>query len=91
MLLSIIIPVYNSHKYILDCLKSCNIDSNRYEVIIINDGSTDESENIILNYIMDKEQYIYHYQNNSGVSTARNKGIEIAKGDYLCNKQLSHL
>lgn len=83
MLLSIIIPVYNSQKYILDCLKSCNIDSNNYEVIIINDGSTDESENIILNYIRDKEQYIYHYQINSGVSSARNKGIEIAKGDYV--------
>lgn len=81
---SIIVPVYNTEKYIDKCLKS--IFSNTYknfEVIIVNDGSTDKTENIINKYIKKYDNIIYIKQKNIGLSLARNNGVKKATGDYL--------
>ena len=85
MKLSIIIPVYNAEEYLEECLKSiydCEYHDN-IEVILINDGSIDNSGNICDKY-SDKYKYIsvYHIKNN-GVSNARNLGINYAKGEYI--------
>lgn len=83
-LISIIIPVYNSEKNILDTLKSVhNLSYENYECIIIDDGSTDSSKSIINNYIKDFSRFKLIPTNNSGVCTARNIGVENAKGKFL--------
>ena len=81
---SIIVPAYNTEKYIDKCLKS--IFSNTYknfEVIIVNDGSTDKTEDIINIYIKKYDNIIYIKQKNMGLSMARNNGVKNATGDYL--------
>lgn len=81
---SIIVPAYNTEKYIDKCLDS--IFSNTYknfEVIIVNDGSTDKTESIIKKYIKKYNNIIYIKQKNMGLSMARNNGIKKATGDYL--------
>lgn len=82
--ISIIIPVYNVSKYIEKCLKSVLKQTmSEIEVIIINDGSTDNSEEIIQEYANQDKRIIYISQKNKGVGEARNKGVEIAKGEYI--------
>ncbi len=82
-LVSIIIPVYNAEKYLVETIESVISQTYKnWELIIINDGSTDNSESIAKSFLYDKRiQYIY--QNNAGVSIARNQGIELIKGDYI--------
>lgn len=82
---SIIIPVYNAEDYLKRCLDSiiCQTYKN-IEVIAINDGSTDESRNILDDYANKHKGIIFAYhQENIGVSSTRNKGIKLATGDYL--------
>lgn len=83
--ISVIVPVYNTEKYLRKCLDSIiNQTYQDFEVIIVNDGSTDGSQKII-------DKYIEKYQNrikcinkeNGGLSSARNSGIEAAIGDYI--------
>ncbi len=84
--LSIIIPIYNSEKYLSNCIKSTlnqDLSKSEYEIILINDGSTDGSENIILPFEEANDNIIYLKQNNKGVSSARNWGLTIAKGNYV--------
>ena len=86
MFLSIIIPVYNSEKYLEECLESClnqDIDITDYEIICVNDGSKDNSLNILNSYYEKHSNIIVIDKPNSGVSDTRNKGIEIAKGNYI--------
>lgn len=86
MKLSIIIPVYKVEKYIAKCIDSIMsqcISRDDYEVIIINDGSPDDSKQIILEYIQKYSNIIFIDQENQGVSIARNRGLDIAKGDYI--------
>jgi glycosyltransferase involved in cell wall biosynthesis len=86
MQLSIIIPVYNVEAYVAKCLDSVfsqGMDSSLYEVIIINDGSPDNSKAIIESYLPKHSNLIFIDQENQGVSVARNKGLEIAKGNYI--------
>lgn len=82
--ISIIIPVYNVEKYLKDCLNSIiNQTFKDIEIICINDGSTDDSLNILLEYAnFDKRIKIIN-QSNFGVSHARNQGIETAQGEYI--------
>lgn len=78
---SIIVPVYNSEKYLDDCLKSIFNQTNQdYEVICINDGSTDKSFDILNKY---KDEIIIINQDNMGLSVARNNGVKKASGKYL--------
>ena len=82
--ISVIIPVYNTESYLSRCLDS--VLSNTYEnleVICVNDGSTDNSINILDNYKFSDERVIVINQKNSGVSAARNAGLNVATGEYI--------
>ena len=81
---SVIIPVYNSKKHIKECIDSViNQTYKNLEIIIVNDKSNDSSLKIIKN-IKDKRIKIINLSKNSGVSIARNKGIELSTGDLIC-------
>lgn len=81
---SIIVPAYNTEKYIDKCLKSIFLSTYKnFEVIIVNDGSTDKTEDIINKYIKKYDNIIYIKQKNMGLSMARNNGVKNATGDYL--------
>lgn len=83
-LISIIIPVYNNEKYIDTCLQSvCNQTFKNLEIIVINDGSTDSSLKVINRYSENDSRILVINQENQGVSSARNSGLDIAKGDYI--------
>lgn len=86
MKLSIIIPVYKVEAYLTKCLESLlqqSIPEQEYEIIIINDGSPDNSLSIALEFQKKYKQIIVIDQENQGVSVARNRGLEIAKGTYI--------
>lgn len=83
-IVSIIIPVYNAEKYIAKCLDSILVQTfTEFEVILIDDGSKDESANIYNKYAKNDCRIKPLRQENSGVSAARNKGIDTAKGKYI--------
>ena len=81
---SIIIPVYNTENYVKRCVASI-IDQTygNIQLLIINDGSTDKSEDIILKLIAGYDWIKYVKQENQGVSAARNRGIALSEGEYL--------
>lgn len=84
MLISVVIPVYNKEDYINSCIESVFSQTYKnYEIILINDGSSDNSENIIQKWSEKIDKIRYYKQENHGVSQARNKGIDLAKGDYV--------
>ena len=86
MKLSIIIPLYNKEKYFDRCIGSLlaqDLKSSEYEIIIVDDGSTDSSFSIAKNYAAKYENIHSYSQKNGGPGTARNKGLESAKGDYV--------
>lgn len=83
-LVSIIVPVYNSEKSLVRCIDSILIQTyTQFELLLINDGSTDNSGQICDNYALKDGRVTTFHQNNKGVSSARNKGIEQAKGKYI--------
>lgn len=83
-LLSIIIPVYNNSKYLKRCFESVlKLDSNDIEIIIIDDGSTDGSSEICDLYEAKNDNVIVKHIENSGVSRARNLGINLANSKYI--------
>lgn len=82
--ISVIIPVYNVEKYLIDCLES--VVSQTYknlEIIIVNDGSTDCSGDISDEYEKKDERIRVVHQKNMGLSGARNTGIDMATGEYI--------
>lgn len=84
--LSIIIPVYNSESFIPNCLDAILNQKTKYdyEVICINDGSKDRSGEILKQYqVKYPERLIVFEQENQGISASRNKGIELANGEYI--------
>lgn len=82
--ISIIVPVYNTEKYLAKCLDSLvNQTLTDIEIIIINDGSTDNSEKIIKEYQKKYSNIVYIKNTNHGQGHARNLGITAAKGEYL--------
>lgn len=84
MFLSIIIPVYNVKEYLDECLKSildCNL--NNYEIILVNDGSTDGSDVICMEYKNKYKEIKLINKKNGGLSDARNSGLMVAKGKYI--------
>ena len=81
---SIIIPVYNIKEYLADCLDSVLAQSfSDYEVILVNDGSTDGSDTLCNAYAAQHPQIHVVHQPNQGVSVARNTGLEHAQGKYV--------
>lgn len=82
--ISVIVPIYNAELYLDRCLKSIINNTHRnLEIICINDGSTDTSLNILESYKENDSRIIVISQENRGVSSARNKGLEIATGEYI--------
>lgn len=82
--ISIVIPVYNTSKFLNKCLDSViNQDIQEIEIICVNDGSTDNSLEILEQYKIRDERIIIVNKNNGGLSSARNKGISISKGKYI--------
>lgn len=83
-LVSIIVPVYNTESYLEKCLNSIlNQTYKNIEVIIIDDGSTDNSYKILQEFQNKDKRIILLQQDNSGQGVARNKGIEVSKGKYI--------
>lgn len=87
MKLSIIIPVYNVEKHISRCLESLfnqDLNEDEYEVLIIDDGSKDNSINLVEQHYLPSHKNIFvHRRENQGVGAARNKGLDLAKGKYI--------
>lgn len=83
-LISVIVPVYNTEKYLRKCIESILSQSYRnIELLLINDGSPDSSAEICREYL-DKDKRCYYFEKeNGGLSDARNYGIERAKGEYI--------
>ena len=82
---SIIIPVYNSEKTLKRCLNSIKAQTfSNYEVILIDDGSRDNSLSICKEYETQDQRYKVFHQSNKGPSVARNVGLDVAKGRWVC-------
>lgn len=84
-IVSVIVPVYNVENYLEKCLESI---SNQYyseiEILVIDDGSTDSSGNIADSYKQRDDRVTVIHQSNGGLSAARNSGLDIATGEYVC-------
>jgi len=82
--ISVIIPCYNHAQFIVEAMESVvNQTFNDFECIIINDGSTDNTEEVVINWISKDNRFKYFYQKNSGLSNARNRGIFLSSGLYI--------
>lgn len=82
--ISIIVPIYNSEKYLKQCIESLITQTfKNIEIILINDGSTDKSKQICEEYAVKDDRIKLINKNNEGVSVARNIGIKIATGKYI--------
>ena len=86
MKLSIIVPIYNVEQYILECIQSVYrqaLTENDFELILVNDGTQDNSFGVIKDIIHQHTNIIVVEQSNQGLSAARNTGLLYAKGDYI--------
>lgn len=83
-MITVIIPVYNLAPYLKGCLDSLIFQKNGdFEVILVDDGSTDNSEEICKNFVKSDSRFKYIFKNNGGVSSARNEGLKVAKGEWI--------
>lgn len=81
---SVVIPAYNEEKYISRCLESVlNQTYAKLEIIIINDGSTDETDKVCSEYLNRDKRIKYIKQSNHGVAYAKRRGVELAEGEYI--------
>lgn len=81
---SVIVPVYNSERYIARCLDSIiNQSYDKLEIIVVDDGSQDDSKTIIEKYSKLDKRIIFIQKENGGVSSARNVGLAVASGEYI--------
>lgn len=86
MLISIVIPCYNAEKFVARTIHSVlsqTGDKSRFEIILVNDGSTDNTSERIKEMAVNVPQIVFLEQANSGVSIARNLGLSVAKGEYV--------
>ena len=86
MFISFIIPLYNASRFIqvaLDSIYQNPLDENVYEVVVIDDGSTDDGAEVVKKYASKHKNLRLIQQPNSGASAARNRGIEVAKGEFV--------
>ncbi len=82
--ISVIIPTYNAEKYIKRCLESVFQQTYKnYEVIVVDDGSSDATKNVLKNFAEGNRRLSVYSMTHSGVSAARNKGLEVACGEYI--------
>ncbi len=82
-LISVIVPTYNRQKYIKKALDSVLFQSyQNFEIIIVDDGSTDDTKSVVEDYLKDPRVF-YLYQSNQKVSMARNNGIKNSRGEYI--------
>ena len=85
-LLSIIIPVYNVEQYVEQCINSClnqDLNINDYEIIVVNDGSSDNSLSVVSKLASMNSNIVVFSQSNKGLSSARNQGLKLAVGKYV--------
>lgn len=85
--LSVVVPVYNVERFLRVCLDSLflqGLNENEYEIILVNDGSTDNSLSICEEYQKSHQNIIILSQENQGVYAARNNGIRKARGEWVC-------
>ena len=83
-LVSIVIPAYNAELYLEACLESVSLQTyHNFEVNIIDDGSTDRTKKIAMEYSSKDKRFHYFYQKNQGLSESRNHGIRVSHGKYL--------
>lgn len=81
---SVVVPIYNVQPYLERCLKSLQNQSfHDFEVILVNDGSTDNSEKICCKFVKDDKRFRYFKKVNGGLSDARNFGVNQARGKYI--------
>lgn len=84
-MISVIIPIYKAEAYLKECLLSVQKQTYAdFEVICVNDGSPDKSADICLEFINKDSRFILINQDNGGVSSARNRALKEAKGEYVC-------
>lgn len=86
MFLSFIVPVYNAEGYLAECLNSLenqDIPKEDYEILCVNDGSTDSSPSILAEFAGKYPNLTVIHKENGGVTTARNAGLDAAQGDYI--------
>ena len=84
MTFSVIIPAYNASRYIARCIESVKAQSfTDFECIIVNDGSTDDTHEVCQSLVADDARFVLIDSSNGGVSSARNKGLERAAGEYV--------
>lgn len=84
MKISVIIPIYNSEKYLKDCINSVlKQNYTSFEIILVNDGSNDNSVSICEKFVKCHQNIRLYSQKNQGVSSARNLGLKKAKGEYI--------
>lgn len=84
-MISIIIPIYNAERYLYECLASVqNQTYQDFEAICVNDGSPDNSAAICQEFVDKDARFILINKENGGVSSARNRALKEAKGDYIC-------
>jgi len=83
-LVTVIIPCYNQAQYLPEALDSVIAQTyENWECIIVNDGATDNTEGVAQGYIVKDKRIKYIYQNNQGLSKARNSGFNLANGEYI--------
>jgi glycosyltransferase involved in cell wall biosynthesis len=83
-LISVVIPCYNQAHFLNDSMRSVLEQTYRnWECIIVNDGSPDDTETIAQDWCKKDDRFAYLYKQNGGLSSARNAGINVAKGDYI--------
>lgn len=83
-MISVIIPIYNVQNYLERCLDSIKQQTYKdFEVIMVDDGSSDESGVIAKSYSISDSRFKYYFKQNGGLSSARNYGIEQSSGDYI--------
>lgn len=83
-IVSVVMPVYNCERYLLESIDSVLKQTySNLELVIVDDGSTDDSAGLIKKVIRQDERIVYIYQNNQGPGAARNRGIESARGEYI--------
>ena len=83
-LCSVIVPIYNNEAELPRCIESIlNQDYKNFELILIDDGSTDGSASVCEQYANKNSNIVFIHKQNGGAATARNLGISIAKGEYI--------